>query len=402
MQHAHTSSAADPQQHELVERARALAPKLRTLGEEISRARRVPDSVIALLYEAELMSPMRPKKFGGRQLNPGILSYITRELARGDGSVAWVYSVTNTHDHFIGLYPDEVQAEYWSSKTPLSASSYAPVGKAVPAPGGFRVSGTWSFASGIENSGWVVVGAIVGMLPGDVPQPDLRFFLLPHTDYRIHDDWNVMGLAGTGSKSVVIEDVFVPDARVLKQQDISNGTTPGAAVHDDDPAYRASAWALFGPSIAAAAVGLVQGAYEVTLEGVKARAKNPDPMFEVRKTAGYAKLAEVSATIDAAALLFDRAVTDVMSRLTTGQPLSVEIKARARRDHAFSTTLLRPAMQTLLLMGGGMGIRESNHIQRAFRDLQALSVHVGVNWETTSIQYGSVAVTGGGIIEPLF
>jgi alkylation response protein AidB-like acyl-CoA dehydrogenase len=384
----------------LVAAAKGMIPMLRSRGQEISATRRVPDDVFRLLKDAGLMQLMRPHKYGGPEIGPDVLFQITRELSKGDGSTAWVYAVTNSHDHFISFYPESVQDTYWASAKPLSASSYIPVGKAAPAEGGFRLSGKWGWSSGIENSGWVVVGAIVGMLPGDRPAPDLRFFLLPESDYKVLDDWHVLGLCGTGSKTVVIEDVFVPNERILSNEDIKNGTTPGGKVHAH-PLYRASAWPLFGFCITAPAVGLVQGAYDIILEQVQARAAKPDHMFEARKTAGFMKLSEVSAQIDAATLLYDRGLTETARLLDAGQPLPVELKARNRRDQTYGTALLRQAMATLIAMTGGSGMLESNHIQRAFRDLQTLSAHPGGNWEVASIGYGSV-MCGGDVLEPLF
>lgn len=389
---------AEPGEAELLQAARDLVPVLRQRAEEISRTRHVSDEIYGLLADAGLTSLLRPAKYGGRELGAELVFSISRELAKGDGSVAWVYSVLASHDHFIGFYPEEIQDEYWASAKPRSASSYMPVGKAVPAQGGFRLSGRWGFSSGIENSGWVVVGAIVGMLPG--AGPDLRFFLLPESDYAIDDDWHVLGLRGTGSKSVVIDDVFVPDARILGNEDIKNGTTPGASVHAN-PLYRTSAWPLFGFSILAPAVGLVQGAYDITLEQIRARAAKPDPQFEARKNAGFIKLAEVSAQIDAAALLYDRGLAETAQRINTGQPLPVELKARNRRDQTYGASLLRQAMATLMSMAGGSGMYEHNPIQRAFRDLQALSAHPGGNWEVAAIGYGAV-LTGGHVLEPIF
>lgn len=384
----------------LLDAACGLVPTLRERGQKISETRHVPEEVMDLLSKAGLMQLLRPAKYGGAEVSPDVVFHIARELAKGDGSTAWVYAVTNSHDHFIGFFPKEVQDAYWSSETPLSASSYMPVGKAATAQGGFRLTGKWSFSSGIENSGWVVVGAIVGMLPGERPAPDLRFFLLPRSDYTVHDDWHVMGLRGTGSKTVVIEDVFVPDARILSNEDIKHGTTPGTKVHAD-PIYHASAWPLFGFCILAPAAGLVQGSYDIVLEQVRARAAKPDPGFEARKAAVFMKLAEVSAQIDAATLLFDRGMAETVRLMTSGQPLPVELKARNRRDQTFGTAMLRQAMATLLSMVGGSGMHENNHVQRAFRDLQALSAHPGGNWEVASIGYGSV-LTGGQVLEPLF
>jgi len=387
-------------ERELVEKARQLVPTLRALGPEVAGARVVPDRVIGLLRDAGLMSLLRPHRYGGPAVGADTAFRIARELARGDGSVAWVYAVLSAHDHLIGLYPATVQDAYWASPVPRSSSSYMPTGRATPAPGGFRLDGRWSFSSGVDNAGWVVVGAIVGMLPCAPPAPDLRFFLVPRSEIALDDDWHVLGLEGTGSKTLVFEQIFVPHERVLANEDIKAGTAPGATVHDD-PLYRTSAWPLFGFCIVAPAVGLVQVAYDVVFEQIAARAKKSDPSFEARKASVFGKLAEVSAQVDAALLLYERGLTETSALIAAGLPLPIELKARNRRDQTYGTGLLRQAMSTLLGMSGGSGIYEHNHVQRAFRDLHALSAHPGGSWETASIDYGSV-VLGGQPLEPLF
>jgi 3-hydroxy-9,10-secoandrosta-1,3,5(10)-triene-9,17-dione monooxygenase len=130
-----------------------------------------------------------------------------------------------------------------------------PTGKAVPAAGGFRLSGKWSFCSGIDYCGWIVVGAVTGIIQGERPVPDLQLFMLKTADVEIIDDWQVMGLAGTGSKSISVNDLFVPKERVLRNLDVMNGETPGASLHAN-PLYRLSVWPLFGFSILAPTTGI--------------------------------------------------------------------------------------------------------------------------------------------------
>ena len=147
-----TSDAVTTQGEAVVEAARKLIPVLRQQGAAISQARRIPQEIMEMLREARLTQLLRPARFGGREIGADVIFRVARELAKGDGSVAWVYSVTSTHDHLIGLFPLEVQEEYWSSSTPVSASSYMPSGKATPAQGGYTLSGKWWFCSRIENS----------------------------------------------------------------------------------------------------------------------------------------------------------------------------------------------------------------------------------------------------------
>jgi hypothetical protein len=138
--------------------------------------------------ERKLWHLLRPKKYGGQELRPDVMYEVAGELARGDGSVAWVYAVMSIHDLFMGYFPEEAQAEYWA-KDVISSSSFMPGGKATATRGGYNVTGKWSFCSGIDNSQWMLLGCVFGMLDMQPPMPDVRFVMVPTADCKIIDDF---------------------------------------------------------------------------------------------------------------------------------------------------------------------------------------------------------------------
>lgn len=384
----------------LLARTHGLIPYLQGKSDEIAAARRLPEDVMQRLVDAGLMQLLRPKRFGGQDAPMDLMYRISRLLARGDGSVGWVYAVTNSHDQFIGLYPGQVQEEYWASARPLSASSYAPTGKAVPASGGFTLSGKWSFCSGIDYCDWVVLGAVVGMLPGEKPAPDMRYFLVPLSQLTVVDDWHVMGLRGTGSKSVALDDVFVPDERVLTGMEIATGQTPGAMLHDS-PTYRAPVWTLFGFCIAAAATGIVQSAYEDIKVEFAGRASRREPPFEAKKPAVQIHLAEASVLLDCSDMLYNRALIETFDQVNRNGTVSMDLRIRNRRDLSYSVLSALRAGEILMGMAGGRGIVETGRVQRALRDVYGVSVHPGMNWDAPALSFGSVEL-GGGPTEPYY
>ena len=374
----------------LLQRARDLVPSLRERGERISLERRMPDDVLRDLHDAGLMELLRPRRYGGGEAGLDLMYRIGRELAKGDGSTSWVYVVTNSHDAFIGLYPGHVQDEYWSSNRPLSASSYAPTGKASCVSGGYRLAGKWSFCSGIDHSGWIVVGAMVGMLENPT-RPDLRYFLVSSADYRVEDDWHVMGLRGTGSKSVLIDDLFVPDDRILTFQQVVSGAAPGIEV-SDNPLYRESAWTSFGYCIAAPATGIARNAYDLLVKEFRLRLQQRDPIFAGKKPAVQMHLAEADALIESSDLLYTRSMEEAFASIAQGKRLTDAQRANGRRNQGYSVLAARKAGELLMGMAGGRSIAESNPIQRAFRDLYAVAAHPGANWDSPALSFGSVAL----------
>lgn len=385
---------------QLLERARKLVPGLRQRGSEISKLRRLPDEVMQSIVDAGLMQLSRPKKYGGPEVAMDTLFEVTRELSRGDGSTAWVYVVINSHDLLIGHFPDEVQQEYWSSKIPQSGSSYVPFGKATPAKGGYTLSGKWSFVSGVDFVGWVVIGAIVGMREDDPAAPDLRYFLVPRSDFEISDDWDVMGLAGTGSKSILVDDVFVPQNRILTNVAVSTGDTPGSKVHGD-PIYRTSVWSVLTFALQAPATGLAQGAYEVLLDEFRGRMNKPDPIFHGKRPAIQLHLAEASALIRASDLLYIQGLRETFAQIRSGNPMSMEQRINNRRDTTYSVAMARRAAEMLLSIAGARGLSNDGPVQRAVRDLYACSVHPGTNVDSAGLSFGSFAL-GGPPTEPYY
>jgi alkylation response protein AidB-like acyl-CoA dehydrogenase len=372
----------------LLATARAILPYLSSKSDEIGAARRIPEEVGQRLAESGLWSIMRPMRFGGTEAPIDLMYRITQMLATADASVAWVYVVLSTHDRILGFFPKDVQEAYWNSTRPKCASSFNPTGKAVRAPGGFRLSGKWSFCSGIDYCDWVMPGGIVGVLPGEPPIPDMRYFLVPTAQGKIVDDWHVMGLRGTGSKSILLDEVFVPDEHVVSEAQIQAGTTPGQGLHTSD-SYRAKGWAVFIFSLPAIPVAAVRSAYDDFKLESQGRVKRREPPFEARKPGIQMGLAEASALLDCAGLLYDRALTETFAEINREGDVSAGLRRRNRRDLNFSVKTARHVAEMLMSMGGGRATHETSRVQRALRDIHALSVHPSMNWEIPALSYGA-------------
>jgi 3-hydroxy-9,10-secoandrosta-1,3,5(10)-triene-9,17-dione monooxygenase len=381
---------------DLEDRARSLIPYIRENQMRISAARTVPEDVFTRLKEAGLLGLIRPRRYGGLELGPDTVLRVASVLGQGDGSTAWVYVVLTSHDHLVGLYPQSVHEAVWTSKHPACASSYIPTGTAVRVDGGYQVSGKWSFCSGIDHCDWLIVGA---MTSASAASPlSLHILLLPKSDVNVIDDWDVFGLVGTGSKSVQICDKFVPDIRALRNDDVMAGRTPGGALHSS-PLYLTSIWPLFGFSILAPATGIVRGAFETLVAEATERLRTGEPAFTAKKVPLQMRLAEVGACLDAAELLFERGAQETCGRIMRQEPLPPELRVRNRRDQAYIGRLCRQAMDMLMGATGGRGIRQENSMQRALRDVYAISAHPASSWDSASTNFGSV-ITGGPITEP--
>jgi 3-hydroxy-9,10-secoandrosta-1,3,5(10)-triene-9,17-dione monooxygenase len=385
-------SATGDTREALLQRARDLAPKLRERADATGKARRIPDETIQDFWNAGLWYLLKPKKFGGPEHRPDVALSVAHELARADGSAGWVWAVMTIHDLLVALWPEEFQKEYWAKNT-LSASSFAPTGKATPANGGYKISGKWTFSSGIDNADWLLLGTFFGPPTGASPVPDIRYVMLPKGDYKVIDDWYVFGLRGTGSKGVVVEDVFVPSHRICGLAEMLQGTTAGSKVHDS-PLYKTSVWAIIPFTISSPATGMARGALDAFIDDMKLREGSYDHSPLSKKPGMHLVVAEASAMIDAANLLYRRSFTETIDRIFAGQPITLEHRARSRRDQGWSVMTARLAAEKLFAAQAGRGLYEGNRVQRAYADVHALSGHIVAGWEMPAYSYGQVMLGG--------
>src|SRR5439155_1395382 len=196
---------------EFLGRVRALSPTLRERAPRAEQLRRLPDETVADFQEAGLFRAMQPKRYGGFELDPEFFYQAITEVGAVCGSSGWLFGVIGVHNWHLALFPPEAQQDVWGEDDSVQLStSLAPTGKVERVEGGFRVSGRWSFSSGCDFCGWAVLGGIAPPAENGGP-PDARTFLLPRSDYAIDDNWQVMGLYGSGSKDIVVTDAFVPD-----------------------------------------------------------------------------------------------------------------------------------------------------------------------------------------------
>ena len=209
---------------------RDLLPTFRERGEEGERLRVVPEASIKELEETGFFRLLQPKRYGGLEADPVDFYTAVRDIAAADGSTGWVSSVVGVHPWQVALFDDEAQQAVWGDDPSVRlSSSYAPTGKAVLTEGGFRLSGKWSFSSGSDHCSWVLLGGLVFNEEGQVV--DFRTFMVPREKYQIVDVWNVVGLRGTGSNDIVVEETFIPEAFTLSMGETGQCKGPGQAVN---------------------------------------------------------------------------------------------------------------------------------------------------------------------------
>lgn len=367
-----------------------LLPGFRERAVAAEQARQVPAESIAELQEAGVFSMLQPGRYGGLEADPVEFYEAVRAIASADGSTGWVSSVVGIHPWQLALFPAQAQEDVWGrDPRTLVSSSYAPMGKLTPAEGGYRVTGRWSFSSGSEHCSWALLGALV---MGDDGKPvDFLTILVPRSDYRIEDVWDVVGLKATGSNDVVIEDQFLPAHRTLSFNDVTALQCPGQQVNPA-PLYKLPFGTLFSCTITAPIIGMAQGAYDAHVETMRERVRvsyggqkvAQDPFAHVR-------VARAASDIDAAWLQLVRNVQEEARYADAGEDLPMELRLRARRDQVRGTERALEAIDLLFKNSGGRSLKTGNPIERAWRDAHAGSVHAANDTERWLAMYGKGA-----------
>jgi len=366
--------ATDNAGQEVLAGVRDLLPVLRDRAQAAEDARVVPDASVKALAETGFFRLLQPARFGGLEADPVTFYTAVRLIASACGSTGWVASVLGVHPWHIGLFPLAAQEEVWADDPETRASSsYAPTGRATAVDGGHQLTGRWSFSSGCNHATWVLLG---GFVVDDQGHPvDFRTFLLPIRDYTIDDVWDTVGLRGTGSNDIVVEDVFVPEHRSLSFTDVTKCRCPGQEANPG-PLFRLPYGSVFPYSITAPIIGMASGAYDAHVAYQRKRVR---ASYAGQKAAedphGQVRVAQAAAEIDAAWLALERNMADLMAHARAGEKIPIPLRLRVRRDQVLGTGRSISAVDLLFENSGGRALAAGTVIQRHWRDAHAGRVH---------------------------
>ncbi len=372
---------------EVLDAVRDLLPALRERAQEAEDLRRVPEASVKSLQETGFFRLLQPARFGGVEASPVEFYRGVREIASACGSTGWVSSVLGVHPWQLALYDDRAQQEVWGEdSSTLVSSSYAPMGRAKAVDGGgFTFSGRWSFSSGCDHAQWVLLGGLV--LGEDGSPVDFRTFLLPRADYEIVDVWDTIGLRGTGSNDIVLEDVFVPEHRTLSFMDTGRCFGPGQE-QNTAPLYKLPFAMVFSNSIAVPVLGMATGAYNAYLEWTRDRVRASTGGKAKDDSFNQLRIAEAAASIDSAVMSIERNIDEALELVTAGEKIPMALRVRARRDQVNATGAGIYAIDRMFESAGGRALKSGTPIQRFWRDAHAGRVHAINDPEKVQVMYG--------------
>jgi resorcinol 4-hydroxylase (FADH2) len=377
----------------LVDAARQMAPRLRLRAAEAEQRRMVHPQTIAEMKAAGLFRLMQPALYAGFEREFADYIVVAEELGAGCPSSAWIFANVVLKSWMVGMYSREAQDDIWGrDRDTIVSSILRPTGRSKPVPGGYRLSGKWSYVSGVDHTQWTLIGS---MKHGEGQKPEPLLHLVPRKDYRIEDNWFVVGLEATGSKDIVLEDAFVPEHRTITMAQAQSGRPPGAAVHPNSPVARVPLMSSFGFFICAPIMGIARGAIECFLEMIGSRSTMGGAagggMGMAALPTVQLRLAEAQMRFEAArAAMLDAAVGTVQEQVQTGS-VSVDRRMANRRAQSYSSRIAVEAVDLLFEAGGAGGLFLSQDLQRYWRDAHAGVAHFGVNWDAIRLMCGQHA-----------
>jgi len=369
---------------QMLERILALQPLFRENAQRAREERRVPAENIQALQDAGFFLALQPAHWGGFELDPQDFFRMQMSIAEACMSTAWASGIVSVHAFQLALMDRRAQADVWDQDIHTRvSSSYAPMGKVEPVEGGFKFSGRWGWSSGCDHCSWVLLGGIL-------PDGTYRTFLLPRSDYEIVDTWQAMGLQGTGSNDIVVNDAFVPDYRTHRQSDGFAGTNPG--VRDDSALLYRLPWAqLFIRVVSTPAIGAARDALNLYRELVTKKASG-----DITKLAGdtstQMRIAEATNTLDEMSAVLFRNFDSMQGLLRAGEAIDLESRILYRYQASLVIEKCMAVVDSLFSSAGGSSVFLGSQIQGRFMDIHTARAHVANNPTSFARNLGAVAL----------
>jgi len=369
---------------QMLERIVALQPLLRSNATQARQERRLPMENVAALQDAGFFLALQPARWGGYELDPQDFFSMQLAIAEACMSTAWAGGIVAVHAFQIALMEPQAQEDVWGQDIHTRVSSaYAPMGKVEVVDGGFRFSGRWGWSSGCDHCSWALLGGLL-------PDGSYRTFLVPRSDYRIEDTWHSMGLQGTGSNDIVVEQAFVPEYRTHKQSDGFLGTNPG--VDDHCAALYHLPWAqMFVRVVSTPAIGAARDALALYQQLVTGKASG-DVTKLARDIGTQMRIAEASNSIAEMTSVMFGNFDAMMEALRAGENIAIEQRILYRYQASLVIEKCMAVVDSLFSSAGGSSVFQGSEIQQRFLDIHTARAHVANNPTAFARNLGSVAL----------
>lgn len=374
----------------LVQRMKDLAPRIAAAAQEAERLRRPVDEIWNALRAAGYFYQFVPKAFGGLEVTTDQFIDISLPIAEACPSTGWAASFCAEHNWFLAHFPEETQQALFGGDYPYVVAPVvsAPPGKAVRADGGYQVSAHWKWGTGVMHADWIVGSAL---LVDDEGPPRLLSCLLPAQDAQVLDTWRVAGMVGTGSNDIVVQDLFVPQARTARFDLIAAGRGPGSRGYAN-PIYSMPMLPFLAMTAAISAIGAARCALGAYRERLAGHVRMGGLSSQSDKPAAQMRLGRASTMIDTAEDIIRKVGRDNVAAGALEGAGQVAERLRTRAQVAYAISICRDAVALLAESAGSSAQMLDQPFQRSVRDLNVLSSHVVFDVDTANELHGRTLV----------
>jgi 3-hydroxy-9,10-secoandrosta-1,3,5(10)-triene-9,17-dione monooxygenase len=383
----------------MIARAVAMRPVLRERQLECERLGRLPDQTNNEFVQAGFYRIVQPRCFGGYEFDLNTFVRVMTEVARGCVESAWTLALTAGHPlAFLAGFPEQGQREAYGESGECRAPGVAiPGGLAVPVDGGYQVKGAWDYCSGADIATHFL-GAMMALHPGSNFPRAYMYVLIDRKDYQIVDNWDVFGMQGTGSRRVVVNELFVPTYRTMEMANVEgmqmrlHRIQPGRDLHPN-PLYHGQILPFLLFELASVVLGGALGAldiYEQMLRDKKTKLPPFSSQFETPEA--QRRFGDAQGLIDTAeAALVGLAgkYTELCRREQRDGILFTEEDARRlQRSQQQSVELCWQAVDLMFRTAGTSSATTTSMMGRYFRNLAVIRTHITIQSDQTSTNVG--------------
>ena len=366
----------------LLEDLKPILPIIAANAAKAECERTVPVENIALLKGCGMHRAFQPRCYGGLEISLPEFTECVIALAGACASTAWAFSLLCTHSHQLAMFSKQIQDEIWGVNPDATASSsIAPFGRIEEVEGGILFSGEMGWSSGCDHAEWAILGCRRYNSEGEL---EYCFAVLPRSDYEIRDDWFAAGMRGSGTKTLVVKDAFVPNHRIEAAKDMMEGRSSGFGLYPYSKIFYTPYRPYFASGFASIGLGIAERMLEAFKEKTRNRVRAYTGASVGTAVPALMRLAESTHQVAAARAFLEKTWQDHAEHGERHQYPSRETLAFWRTNQGYAVKMCIQAVDRLYQAAGGTAWFDSNELQRLFRDSHMTGAHAYTDYDVCS------------------
>lgn len=355
-------------------------------ADKAEQLRRVPDENIEALRDTGFFRSLQPARYGGAPIGAEEYTPAVVSIAGACASTAWAAGLLAQHSHLLAMMSPELQDEVWGNDPEaLASSSVAAINGCEEASGGVILNGSWGWSSGCDHATWAILGFKRAV-------PELDGFIIPHfavvpkSDYQIVDDWHSAALRGTGSKTLALDNVFVPNHRIENLLALTTGGSSGFGTHPG--IFHAPFTPWFSLGFSAVSLGVSLRFMQVYAEKVASRTRAYTGAAEINSVPAMLRIAESHHQLAAARASLEKDWRSMTEHAVAGQLPSPDVAVHWRTNQSYVTKMAIESLDRMWSASGGGAFFDDNEMQRLWRDSKMTGSHAYSDYDIARQRQG--------------